>query len=758
MSSEGDVAASRTASPRTKVVSEESAPAGLKSSQDDEARVALGESRSSVPTDGLSWNMKQNSYYTVHAAECTTLLAGYPAPTATSMAKLFQDSSFDPIDTFQGVWAPPLHSPHRTAAAVEEVPFAAVVDVLADISATGPRLECVRLLTFLLLAVIERCPADLVSVIYLVLSKQAPQHEGVELGIGDGLLIKIVAECCGMTVARATQEYKQSGDLAEIAQHNKQKQSTLVKPRPLSARRVFNTYKDIALMSGKEVMRRRSDAIKCLLRDAQGPEVNLIIRGLQQKMRIGLAESSALAAIGYAFALHFLGRHMMHSMEAEALQLLLNTGAASFARIFYEVPSLEVVIQAVLDHGFMILVPGSRTAQQHAAELSIRPGLPVKPQLAHPTSGITMILDRFQGKRFTSEYKYDGERAQIHYQKGAGFQIFSRNSETHTGKYPDVISMLPQVFTGEEVSSFIIDSEVVAVHPDTGALQAFQVLQHRGRKNITEKDVTIPVCVFAFDLLYLNGEPQLNQTLLVRRQLLQKWFQPLAAKFAFATHLDSDNVEDVQQFLETSIADGCEGLMIKTTEEEATYTPAKRSHYWLKLKKDYMDGVTDTLDLVPIAAFYGKGKRTGVFGGFLLACYDAEADEYQSICKIGTGFQDEVLERITKTLKELTVEEKPRYYRAEEEGPDVWLAASQVWEIKAADLSISPVHYAAMGLVDPTRGVALRFPRFIREREDKKPVDATSAQQIAEIYNAQPLAMKREEEGKDAELEEDQLI
>lgn len=702
-----------------------------------------------------TWNEPTNAYYARHITEYESLVADVVDPTATSMAKLFQESTFDPIKTFEAVWrAAPVKT--STAAAAtniapvavvksEPVPFSAVVDVLVDISATGSRLECVRHLTFLFLAVMERCPEDLVPVMYLVVNKQAPQHEGVELGIGDAVLVKVIAECCGMTEARVKEEYRQTGDLAEIAQNHKQRQSTLMQPKPLSARHVFNTYREIAMMSGKDVMRRRSDLIRRLLRDAQGPETNLLVRGLQQKMRIGLAEPSALAAMGYAFALHFLGNKQMHRMSEGQLQSILNTGASSLARIFYEVPSVDVVLRAVLDHGFMVLVPGSTVAQQHARDLSIRPGLPVKPQLAHPTSGITVILDRLQGKKFTSEYKYDGERAQIHYEKGKGFQIFSRNSETHTGKYPDVIAMLPKVFDADHVHSFIIDSEVVAVNPETGALQAFQVLQHRGRKNIAEKDVRIPVCVFAFDVLYFNGEPQLAKTLQERRQVLWAAFHPLPAAFAFATFLDSDNVEDMQKFLDKAIADGCEGLMVKTLEEEATYTPAKRSHFWLKLKKDYMDGVTDTLDLVPIAAFYGKGKRTGVFGGFLLACYDPESDEYQSICKIGTGFQDEELERLTQALKPFIVHEKPRYYRSESDGPDVWLTESQVWEVKAADLSVSPVHYAAIGLVDPLKGVALRFPRYVRQRDDKKPADATTAQQVAEMYKAQSLALQRDD-------------
>lgn len=578
--------------------------------------------------------------------------------------------------------------------------------------------------------------------LYLIMNKLAPAHEGIELGVGDSLLVKAVAECCGITEQRIKEMYTQTGDLAEVAQNNKRKQMTLFQSPPLLACHVYHTFRNIAQTQGKDTVRRRLDIIKKLLTDAKGPEVNFIIRALQQKMRVGLAESSVLTGMGYAFALQYLGAEKVKSMSADELQGVLQLSAGALSRAYSEVPSLNAVIEAVMRNGFLLLVEGSSVAARHAGDLSIRPGLPVKPQLATPTNGINMIFQRFDGKQFTCEYKYDGERAQIHFTKDGGFQIFSRNAETQTEKYPDLIALLPHVFDPSSVTSFIIDSEVVAVDPDSGALQAFQVLQHRGRKNIEMSDVKIPVCIFAFDILYLNGDVLLHLPLAARRDILHRTFKTQKGKMEFTSSVDSDDVEQIQKFLESSITDGCEGLMLKTLHDDAAYTPAKRSHAWLKLKKDYMDGVTDTLDLVPIGAYYGKGKRTGVFGGFLVACYDAENDEFQSICKLGTGFQDEMLVDLTKTLQPFVQSEKPRYYRTEDT-PDVWVKECSVWEVKAADLSLSPLHTAAYGLVDPNRGIALRFPRFLKVREDKKPTDATSAAQVANMYASQSLAIQK---------------
>jgi DNA ligase-1 len=207
--------------------------------------------------------------------------------------------------------------------------------------------------------------------------------------------------------------------------------------------------------------------------------------------------------------------------------------------------------------------------------------------------------------------------------------------------------------------------------------------------------------------------------------------------------MDATSIEEIQAFLEESVKDSCEGLMVKMlTGEGSSYEPSKRSMNWLKvtprktiliqIKKDYLAGVGDSLDLVVVGAFHGRGKRTNVYGAYLLACYDPQSQEYQTICKIGTGFSDEVLESHTAALKPLVVSVKKSYYAHPMGGeqPSVWFEPRFVWEVLCADLSLSPRYQAAAAELGGGKGISLRFPRFIRVREDKGPEDATTSEQV----------------------------
>ena len=155
----------------------------------------------------------------------------------------------------------------------------------------------------------------------------------------------------------------------------------------------------------------------------------------------------------------------------------------------------------------------------------------------------------------------------------------------------------------------------------------------------------------------------------------------------------------IAAFMNDAVEGSCEGLMVKTLYgASATYEPSVRSLNWLKLKKDYMDsfGGADSLDLVPIGAYAGKGKRTGVWGAYLLAVYDGDSEEFQSVCKIGTGFSDIALKELSDQFEEHQYPEgcvRPRMYQLGDSlEPDVYFKPVKVWEVRAADLSLSSTH------------------------------------------------------------------
>lgn len=185
-----------------------------------------------------------------------------------------------------------------------------------------------------------------------------------------------------------------------------------------------------------------------------------------------------------------------------------------------------------------------------------------------------------------------------------------------------------------------------------------------------------------------------------RRKLLREHFQIVPGEFDFAKSSDSSSTEEIQTFLETSVKDGCEGLMVKMLDSSASYyEPSRRSVNWLKLKKDYLAGLGDSLDLAVVGGYYGKGKRTNVYGAFLLACYDADAEEFQTICKIGTGFSEEALQEFYTMLKPLELPAVRGDVKVGGAKPDVWFEPKVVWEVLTADLSLSPIYAAAQGLV-----------------------------------------------------------
>jgi DNA ligase-1 len=636
----------------------------------------------------------------------------------------------------------------------KNAPYTALCTVFARIESISARLEIQQALTDIFRLTLLRNPKDMYNLIYLASNSVAPAYECVELGVGDSILIKAIGEASGTNPSMIKRKYEHEGDLGTVAMAAKGKQRTLgfgMKPKPLLAQEVLTSFKAIATTTGNLSQKWKVDKIKGLLVRAQdGVEAKYMIRGLQGKLRIGLAQSTVLVSLAHAILLSppenvatkVVGIDPKRSGLSDDAKNLCNEKAPLAHRLesavnivkkaYSEVPSFDSLLDAAL------AVP---LQEMHEA-CQLRPGVPVAPMLAKPTKSVQEVLKRLNGVRFTCEYKYDGERAQVHVTPDGTSYVFSRNLLDTTVKYPEVPLYVKEACKDTGVKSFILDTEVVAFNKETQQFIPFQVLSTRKKIEESAETAKVAVIVQAFDLMYLNGESLLDRTLDERRKLLHRSFKSIENKFQFATSLDHTEDGDttvLEEFLDTAVKSQCEGLMVKTLAVNAAYKPSERSLNWLKLKKDYLEGLGDSVDLVPIGAFHGRGKRTGVYGAYLLAVYDPETEEFQSVCKIGTGFSDEDLKTLSKGLNNHIIEEKSSQYNVSDTLVcDVWFDSVQVWEVKAADLSKSSTHKGAVGKTgEAGRGIGLRFPRFERVRPDKKCEQATTSEQILDMYYAQ---------------------
>ncbi|KAG5772776.1 hypothetical protein H9Q72_001180 [Fusarium xylarioides] len=658
------------------------------------------------------------------------------------------------------------------------VPYAALCTTFSLVEMTTKRLIIMEHCSLFLRQVMRLTPEDLLPTVLLMINKLAPDYAGIELGIGESLIMKAIGETTGRSLQVIKADQKEIGDLGLVAVKSRSTQRTMFKPKALTIRGVHQGLMNIATVTGNGTQGRKVDGIKKLLaaadanstgkvditKDKGGPsEAKFIIRFLEGKLRLGLAERTVLVSLAQAIVAH----------EADAKGKVPSTsdlekGESILKTVYSELPSYDVIIPAMLEHGIMKLRENCK----------LRPGVPLKPMLAKPTKAITEVLDRFEGQTFTCEYKYDGERAQIHYvakdapqelseaSQGAAKEaaagvasIFSRNSEDLSRKYPDILAKL-HTWVKPDTKSFVLDCETVAWDVDEKKVLPFQQLMTRKKKDVKVEDVKVKVCVFAFDLLYLNGEAVVEKALRERRELLETAFNPVEGEFSFATHMNGQELDEIQVFLDESVKASCEGLMVKMLDgTESGYEPSKRSRNWLKIKKDYLSGVGDSLDLVVLGAYHGKGKRTSVYGAFLLACYNPNSETYETVCNIGTGFSEQVLEDLHTQLSEITIDRPKPFYSHSSGGqhqPDVWFEPRYVWEVKTADLTLSPRYKAgAKEGVDPSgnKGISLRFPRFIRVRDDKKADAATTSRQVAEMYRKQESVTKNKGPSVDDDFE-----
>ena len=683
------------------------------------------------------------------------------------------------------------------------------------VNSTQSRIKIVDTLVNLLRTIIEGDPDSLLPAVWLATNAISPPYISLELGLGGSAISKALKKTCMLDNSGLKALYDKYGDAGDVAFEAKKRQTyTLRKPKPLTIKGVFESLVKVANSKGTGSQEFKQRIVERLLQDSQGAEESrYLVRTLCQHLRIGAVKTTMLIALSRAFLLSRPEGAMFEvrlqsdlaKLKKEGLAEVYSRGEELVKACFARRPNYNDLVPCLLEVGI-------------SDELLLRCGLglhiPLRPMLGSITRDLSEMLTKLQGRDFSCEYKYDGQRAQVHCDEQGKVSIFSRHLEVMTDKYPDLVALVPQI-RGEGVSSFILEGEVVAIDQETGDLKAFQTLTNRAKKDVAIESIKVAVCLFSFDLMYLNGEELLDRPFRERRELLRSLFVEIPNRFTWVKNIDatSSDSETVLEFFKSATDIKCEGIMVKVldnipnpalqtdeiykedeaetappaqtkssskkpksktkatasdkTEEKtsgtrrkpllSTYSPDKRLDSWLKVKKDYST-TSDTIDLIPIAAWHGSGRKAKWWSPILLAVRNPTTGSLEAVTKCISGFTDKFYKDNKERYNEDTGENliaRPGY--VEYVGrPDVWFEPQEVWEMAFADVTKSPTYLAAIGLVDEDRGLSMRFPRFLKVREDKSIDEANTAQDLAELWWKQEARggavvkdMKEEDEDED---------
>lgn len=590
--------------------------------------------------------------------------------------------------------------------------YSLIADTYEKIEATTKRLE----MTGYLVGLIKKTPKDLIrEVAYLTRGTLKPDFMGIEIGIAEKLAMESITRATGVQKEKVSRNLKTLGDIGstmeKLLSESRARKSSIdsfLPAKGLTVERVYATLERIANTSGKGTVEIKVNLLAQLVREATLKEAKYLIRTVTGKLRLGVGDMTFLDALAIAYGGGKKAR--------EAVERAYNVSS-----------DIGLVSEVLAEEGL-----------KGIKKFSIKIGRPVRPMLCERLISAEKILEKLNGTG-SAEYKYDGLRIQAHI-SSIGTFLFSRRLENITLQFPDIIEALGTTINAREA---VVEGECIAVDPNTGEMQPFQVVtQRRGRKYDIEKKVKeIPVILVLFDLLYVDGETITEAPYFERRKRLEQIV--CESETVMLTHpMITNSPHELDQYLDKAIEEGCEGLVVKSVGAESVYTAGSRGFLWIKYKRDYISELVDTLDLVAVAAFAGRGKRAGTYGALLMASYDEESDIFRTVCKLGTGFDDETLTKLPKLFTPYLINHSHPRVDSKIKA-DYWFVPVKVLEILGAELTLSPSHTCAFGVVKKDSGLAVRFPRFTGKwRENKAPEDATTVKEIVELYRSQLKKMR----------------
>jgi len=555
-------------------------------------------------------------------------------------------------------------------------------------------------LTDRLAALLAGTPAGLLPVVcYLCQGLIAPEFAGVDLGLAEKLAVRAVATATGTEPGQVAALLRETGDLGQAAERLLATNAA-GRAGGLTVAGVVETLHRIAGAEGQGSQGRKLELLAGLLARATPLEARYLLRLVTKGLRLGIGTPTILDALAQVYA----GGRGARPVLERGYNICCDLGR----------------VAAVLAEG------GPAAVEQ----IRVRPGSPVRAMLAQRLAEATEILAKLGGE-CAAEYKYDGVRVQAHRTADGTIELFTRRLERVSAQFPDVVESLAAGLGPREA---ILEGEVVAYDAAAGELRPFGEVMFRRRKHGIDQAVRdVPVGLFCFELLYADGADLTMRPYPQRRAALAAAVT-VSDRLRLTTATEVADPAALEAAFEQAVTDGCEGLVCKAVGPGSVYAAGARGWLWIKLKRDYRTELSDTVDLVIVGAFAGRGRRAGAYGALLLAAYDRAADVFRAVTKCGTGFSDADLAALPARLAPLAAPHRPARVDARQE-PDVWFEPGLVLEILSAELTLSPNYTAAWDQIKEDRGLAMRFPRFTGGwRDDKAPEDATSTDELAELY------------------------
>ncbi|MFH1644041.1 MAG: ATP-dependent DNA ligase [bacterium] len=587
--------------------------------------------------------------------------------------------------------------------------FIEVAQVFNEIEKESSRTKITRLLAELLKKV---SPNEAAIISYMSLGELNPTYIGTQFNFAEKNMLKVLGKLLDLSESKIKSSATRAGDLGLIFE--KENYKSRIK-KELSIKDVEQELHEFEKISGTGAQEKKEKILLELLHNLDAISAKYVVRIIIGKLRLGFSDMTLLDA----FSWMELGDKSLRKALEDAYNVSVDIG---------------LIVKTLKEDGIKAI-----------RHMKIIPGIPIRPAAAERLENSKAILKKI-GKCI-AQPKLDGFRLQVHVDKHTKIpkiHFYSRNLQDMSYMFPDLKKIVEKL----SVKNLISEGEAIAFDEETGNFLPFQETVKRKRKYaIEEMAKEFPLKLFLFDVLFLNNKSYLDQPYHERRKELLNLFKSgTIKKQNILLPIDEEKIdtsEELEKYFNENITVGLEGIVAK--RPDAVYQPGKRNFNWIKLKREEGGELSDSIDCVILGYYHGKGKRVSFgIGALLVGVYNKKDDNFETIAKMGTGLTDKQWKEQKKMCDEIKVANKPKNVEcAKELYPDVWCEPKIVCEIRADEITQSPLHTA--GLTKEGPGFALRFPRIMGYRQDKAAQDATTVKEIKELYK---LQFEKEKKGK----------